>query len=351
MKTSSHPAARSCATQARDVGLDAVRRRLLRRAACTRSRRRASRRRPCGRSSRTRPRRSRARRSAARAPRRSGRGRGRPGGSTTPTRAGSSGVAPERREAVPVRALRARGRRARPLRRRSAGSAARSRGRSTCRDLQRRYETLEIVVVRPPADGGTDQPSAGKVAHDHARLGEPLDDVGGLVRRRRARRTSVARSSGRRRRGLHRRAATRKRSAISLRARAPRRDRCDRRPQPGDGARRREIRVEPRRAVLRLEASVLLVRLLREVARAAQRGARPGSATTSAPVPSGPQSHFCPETCSSRARVASTGTTPTDCAPSTRIGSPRRSRGARAPEAPHPSSRGRARGRSAACAA
>src|SRR5258706_8269303 len=46
------------------------------------------------------------------------------------------------------------------------------------------------------------------------------------------------------------------------------------------------------------------------------------SATYSAPVVSGPHSHFCPDTVYQSATDASTGMAPTDCAPSTRRGRP-----------------------------
>ncbi len=70
---------------------------------------------------------------------------------------------------------------------------------------------------------------------------------------------------------------------------------CDRGPQ-ADGVRaRREVRdrIAPRRASARTSRPAR-TSCCDEVARAGRRGAAPGSATTSAPVPSGPQSHFWP---------------------------------------------------------
>ena len=90
----------ACARSA-DVGLDPLRRRLLRRGPCTETRRRACRRRRCARSSRTRRRRCRARRSAARAPRRTGRGRGRPAGSRRPFRPARPAVAAKAAKRLP----------------------------------------------------------------------------------------------------------------------------------------------------------------------------------------------------------------------------------------------------------
>src|SRR5919106_843920 len=44
-------------------------------------------------------------------------------------------------------------------------------------------QAFEVVVVRPPADGGAHEAAAGQVTDDHAGLGEPGNDVGGLVGR------------------------------------------------------------------------------------------------------------------------------------------------------------------------
>ena len=54
-----------------------------------------------------------------------------------------------------------------------------------------------------------------------------------------------------------------------------------------------------------------------------------GSRTTSAPVESGPHSHFWPEIVRKSRPLASSGIAPTDCAPSTRTGTPHCSRSSR----------------------
>ena len=62
---------------------------------------------------------------------------------------------------------------------------------------------------------------------------------------------------------------------------------------------------------------------------AARRAAAPGRRRRARPSRPGPQSHFWPETVRKSSPSASTGIAPTDCAPSTRIGTPVRSRSSR----------------------
>ena len=239
------------------------------RAACTRSRRRASLPRPCARSSRTRPRRTRARRSAARAPRRSGRGRGRPGGS-------------RRRRAQAPRALRGtprsgcrpaprgRGRRATPQRPRAAGSVARSRGRSTCLDPTRRRRDARgrrRSSTSRRTRGSSPRPGRSRtITPASASRSTIVADSSAGARQE----TSVARLSGTTTSSPASSSRARNRSATSAaRSNAHGGIAAIAALQPCDGRARREVRIEPRRSLPRLERSVLLVAVLREVARAA----------------------------------------------------------------------------------
>ena len=240
------------------------------RAACTRSRRRASPRRPCARSSRTRPPHTRARRSAARAPRRSGRGRGRPGGSRR-----LRARAPRALRGTPRSGFRPRASSTRSSCDTAAPESARDRWRGVeveahARPYNACHETLEVVVARPPADGRADQAAPGQIAHDDAGVGEPRDDRRRLLRGRAPRdeRGALLRHDdvlARRRRAARGSARPSPLPARSAHGGIAR----DRGPKPCDGRARRDVRIEPRRARLRLERAVLLVAVLREVARAA----------------------------------------------------------------------------------
>ena len=231
------------------------------------------------------------------------------------------------------------------------GSAARSRGRSTCRDptsaATRRSRSL--VVVHQPTDART-SPRPGRSRTITPASASRRDDVRRLVCRRRARRRASRGSRVRRRPAPPRRGASRKRSASSAaRSYAHAGIACESRPAARPCARRREVRVEPRRAVLRHERAVRLVRLLREVARPRDAERARDRRRRARPFPRGRRATSAPRPCSSRA--------PTRRRPSRRPTARRRrgsaarsSRGARARAAPHPSSRGRGTARAAASA-
>ena len=80
--------------------------------------------------------------------------------------------------------------------------------------------------------------------------------------------------------------------------------------------------VEPRGALARRERTVRLVRLLGEVARERAHAARRDRARTGRRSSRGSTATSGTRRCSSRAAPRRRGSTPTDCAPSTRIGRP-----------------------------
>ena len=245
-----------------------------RRAACTRSRRRASRRRPSGRSSRSRRPRIRARRSAARAPRRSGRARGRPGGSRRRCADGSSGVAANAAKRLPSAASSTRSSCETAAPEIGGIGGAESRSKHTAWPSytvsERGDEAIEILVARPPADGGADE------GRDPGGRGRSRRPPRGAARRRptrppgRARRrASRARPARRRPRPTSRSMARRRSAVCDACSKRPRWRRVEGDPEPLESRVRRQIRVEASGSRTRLEHAVGLVSLLREVARPA----------------------------------------------------------------------------------
>ena len=237
------------------------------RAACTRSRRRASRHRRSVRSSRTRGPRSRVPRSGARAPRRSDRGRGRRAGSRRRRAPASSGAARKAAKRFPSAASSTRSSCDTAAPEIGGIGGAESRSKHTARPYRAATRrSRSFSSFHHPTEART-SPRPGRsrtITPASASLATTSADSSAGTRHE----TSVARCSGHDDVasciGQPRTEALRQFGCACV---PPDRDRRDRSPQPGDGRRRCQVRVEARRAVLRHEASVVLVRLLGEVAR------------------------------------------------------------------------------------
>ena len=246
---------------------------------------------------------------------------------------------------------RARGRRARPPRPRSRGSAARSRGRSTCprpyNAATRRSRSSSFV--HQPTEART-SPRPGEIAHDDAGLGEPRDDVRRLLDRdtprdeRRA--LSGTTTSGPPRRDAPGSARPSRPPArtptagiAAIAARSP--------AVAAPGMRFGSNRAAP---VLRLERSVLLVALLREVARASD-AERVGLGDDERARPLRAAEPLLPRDRVEVEPARVDGDRADGLRPVDEDRQPGLSRGARGPAAPHRSSRGRGRARAGACAA